>query len=417
MEPRPLIVISPFATTPRGAGKVIRKLEIYANLSALEVHSGEVYVGNLLGQSLASMRRVHARSLGYAEFLFSPRQFPDPVPENRWTETRQLDSAKTSNSMPRVATILDDFSSHIFAPEFRSLPLTPQNWRTVLGSKPDFVFMESAWRGHRGVWRGQLSDPRGPRGALRKMLVEFKEADVPIVFWNKEDPPSYTTFIRLAGWADLVFTTAEEMIPRYQADLGHSRIELLAFAVQPSIHYPASFDTRERNVVFGGTYYRHKHDERRQLIDAIVGGALEFQPDIYNRKPSRGAYRWPAPYRPFLRGALPYRELIEKQRHYKVGLNVNSVSDSSTMLSRRALELAATGTPFVSSPSPALENFLGDSAVVSSSAAETRERVSELLHDTKFRRRVSTNLVEAAHEHTAQKRVETVLDRLSSYWH
>lgn len=307
-----------------------------------------------------------------------------------------------------VATLLDEFSAAMFHPEFHAIPVTPFNVRWAVSQRPDFFFVESAWRGHRGIWRGQMADTDGPRPSLMKVLHTFREAGIPIVFWNKEDPPNFEYFRGMALQADYVFTTARELLPVYRNMLGHSRIDVLPFCIQPLIHNHAPIGQRRGNVIFAGTYYRFKHLDRARRMDEVLTGASQFGLDIFSRRTSIAQYRWPARFAPYLRGTLSYSQLLLAQKLYKVALNVNSVETSETMLSRRVLELAASGTPVVSSPSLAITHFFGDSVAQVHSRQEASALVKELLNDDGLRATMSDEARERVTEHTANNRLLTI---------
>ena len=335
---------------------------------------------NVAFRTLSTARTILYR---YGEYFFTPP--PRLVHRPRYIHRKKLWIPKVDLSPfpPRrddllVATLFDEFSAEVYHPEFRHIALTPFNWKKTITEKPDFVFMESAWRGHRGIWRGQMARKEGPSQQLRTMIRAFREAGIPVVFWNKEDPPNYDYFIETAKEADLVFTTAEELIPRYKTTLGHDRVWLLPFAIQPLIHHPNTSGDLIGEVTFAGTYYAHKHLERKNQIDAIIGGATEFDLDIYPRKQSGPQYQWPKGYKKFLRPSLPYRQLLEVQKRYKVALNVNSVTNSPSMLSRRVFELAASGVPIISGQSSALTRFFSDSIMQCANKKETRESIKDI---------------------------------------
>ena len=57
----------------------------------------------------------------------------------------------------RVACILDGFSFSCFAPEGDFAQLTPKNWKAELEElRPDFLLVESAWRGVNNLWTNIL---------------------------------------------------------------------------------------------------------------------------------------------------------------------------------------------------------------------------------------------------------------------
>ena len=70
----------------------------------------------------------------------------------------------------RAAVILDDFSALAFGYEWSTLPVHPHTWRTDLAAGAiDLLFVESAWAGNGGLWRGKLAGPNGPSAEFREL--------------------------------------------------------------------------------------------------------------------------------------------------------------------------------------------------------------------------------------------------------
>lgn len=367
---------------------------------------------------LRSLSRLRNTTYGYSQYFLSP---PTPsvarpryIPQKKlWLPEVDLTPFPPKRNDLLVATLLDEFSAEVYHPEFRHIALTPFNWRKTIQERPDFVFMESAWRGHRGIWRGQMARKEGPTEQLRTMMRSFRDAGIPVVFWNKEDPPNYDYFIETAKEADLVFTTAEELIPTYKTTLGHDRVWLLPFAIQPLIHHPNNSGDLLGEVSFAGTYYAHKHPERKNQIDTIIGGATGFDLDIYPRKASGPQYRWPKEYQRFLRPSLPYRQLLEVQKRYKVVLNVNSVTDSPSMCSRRVFELAASGVPIVSGRSEAITRFFHGLIFQTEDTEELKGVLQLTRKGSLLPRGLTSELVNLVHrEHAVSNRLRELEKRV-----
>jgi hypothetical protein len=84
-----------------------------------------------------------------------------PASQQAIKETQAAFRARTANpkSMLRVASVMDEFTCHSFAPECNLLQLHPKTWREQLSQfKPDLVFIESAWRGLDDLWKTKISN-------------------------------------------------------------------------------------------------------------------------------------------------------------------------------------------------------------------------------------------------------------------
>lgn len=312
-----------------------------------------------------------------------------------------------------VAVVLDPFSELAFRHEWDQVTFGPDDWAQVLEPRrPDLLFVESAWQGNGGRWRLHQTRDDRPSPELRALVAWCRAEGVPTVFWNKEDPPNYDRFLETARLFDQVFTVDADRIPQYQADLGHDRIDLLPFAAQPRIHNPVRFGPgRPYDVAFAGTWFAEKHPERRDQMEYVLGPATAYGLHIWSRL-QRGdrRYRFPRPYRRHVVGSLPYERMLAAYTSYKVFLNVNSVTGSKTMCSRRLFELSAAQTAVVSAPAASIAPFFGDTIEVVEDAHETRTALTLLLESDDHRDRLALRAHRRVFdEHLVTHRVDTVL--------
>lgn len=330
-------------------------------------------------------------------------------------------SSKGSRRAVRVATILDDFSAAAFSYEWETLSLTPQNWRSLLTEeKIDLLFVESAWHGSSGAWKYQLSGSSGPSEALKDLVDGFRDQGIPTVFWNKEDPPHYQDFLPTARLFDHVFTSDSNRIDSYKEDLGHGRVAPLAFAAQPALHNPIRprQGWHTRDVAFAGMYFKHKYPERREQMDMLLGAAADISPslgtglEIFSRQSGgEEKYQFPASLLPHVVGSLPYSQMLTAYKAYKVFLNVNSVVDSPSMCARRVFEIAASGTPVLSTKSAAIEALFPpeEIPIVESADQARRALIALLKQESLGARQVHLAQRRIWGEHTYSHRAEQIL--------
>ncbi len=321
----------------------------------------------------------------------------------------------------RVATILDAFSTLAFGYEWDQHPVLRVGWQQQLESlKPDLLFVESAWAGNDRSWRLTMTNPAGPHADLRRMVRWCQDQGIPTVFWNKEDPPNYGVFIQTAALFDHVFTVDADKIATYRQDLSHDRISLLPFAAQPRIHSPVRFarppgapDTSHA-VAFAGTYFAHKHPERRAQIDFLLPAARERELHIFSRMQSEDErYQFPAKYQKCVVGSVPYAQMLSAATTYPVFLNVNSVTQSPTMCARRLFELSAAQTTVLSAPSEAIEPFFADTVTVVRDTDEARGALGVLLDQKEHRDRLGLRAHRRVFDqHLYKHRVNTILATL-----
>ena len=330
---------------------------------------------------------------------FPPYGFPDRAPR----------------CAVRIATILDEFSDACFRYEAELVRLNKETWREQIErQQPRFLLVESAWRGNRENWQGLVKHAaQVAENPLHALVDSCKSRGIPTVFWNKEDPPNFESFIDAAAKFDYVFTTDADCIPRYRDRLRHDRIAALPFAAQPAIHNPIGKDEcDEFEIAFAGTWYGRKHEERGALLPILLDPASAHRLHIFDRMSDHAHndfYRFPDRYAPFLRTALPYPNMLSAYRRFKLFLNVNSVTDSPTMFARRVFEILASSTVVVSTASTGIERMLGEVVPLVHDEDEARAEFDRLLSDPAGRQREAhLGYRKVMREHTYAARFGTV---------
>lgn len=322
---------------------------------------------------------------------------------------------------PTIALVADEFTTYSLTPDADVIRLTPNNWRWKLRwHKPDYLLVESAWRGHGDSWRGKIASyPHTQDKEELKQLVDFcRQRGIPTIFWNKEDPFHFQRFADAAALFDLVYTTDSRCIERYQR-LPHQRfrhVGLLMFAAQPA-HYHAMSTPATSPLAFMGGYYGNELADRSRQQDDILSALSDKSLVIYDRFWTRGKQSsYPEHIRPFCRPAISNREIPSLCHQYEVQLNFNTIQDSPTMLSRRIIELACAGCVVISTPSLAMERIFGDSIAVAKDGASARALYEEL-HNNKKQQSDIRNAVRRVvlEEHTWRHRLEQLKRDLLSF--
>ncbi|MBX9867014.1 MAG: FkbM family methyltransferase [Burkholderiales bacterium] len=309
----------------------------------------------------------------------------------------------------RIACIMDDFSFTSFKHECDLLQISPANWFNELNEfNPQLLFIESAWRGKDGLWDkkvGHISDE------IKAILSYCKERSIPTIFWNKEDPVHFETFINLATLFDYIFTTDIDCVSRYKQKLKHNHVYFLPFACQPQINNPIEKYNRKDAFCFAGAYYV-RYPERTTNLADFVFNLNKFRPfDIYDRNYYSDDinYKFPAEYRFFIVGNLKYDKIDLAYKGYKYAVNMNSIKQSQTMFARRAYELLASNTLTVSNYSRGIRLMFGELVVTSDDGNELLNRLKKLEHFPYYEDKLKlAGLRKAMSEHTYQDRLAFV---------
>ena len=267
--------------------------------------------------------------------------------------------AKTLKEL-RVAAIMDQFTLESYRPECQLLELTPEHWKQEITEfQPELLFIESAWKGKDELWYRKVD--RSSK-EMYELTSYCHDKNIPVIFWNKEDPIYTSQFMTTAALADYVFTTDIDCVQRYKTELGHDQVYHLHFAAQPRLHNPLEKYDRKDKFCFAGAYY-HRYPHRAEVFDKFAEVFLKTKGfDIYDRNygNARPEHAFPERYNPCILGSLPSSRIDVAYKGYVYGVNMNSVQQSQTMFARRAFEMLASNTITVGNYSRGMKNYFGD---------------------------------------------------------
>ncbi|HNQ05421.1 MAG TPA: glycosyltransferase, partial [Thiobacillaceae bacterium] len=291
----------------------------------------------------------------------------------------------------RVALVADQFTTECLAAECRVRALTPENFRELISSwRPHMVLVESAFHGERGAWRYELArQPKwlrlSPPQAIFRLVDFAHERGVPTVFWNKDDDAFFDAFIHVARVFDFIFTTDADCVPRYRQQVpAHVPVHTLSMPYQPAFHSFTGFDFKSREACFTGSYYRRILNERKHFLDMMFHACTvaDLHVNVFDRNHHRLSrhleFRYPRLPALHVHGAVPHHQTAGIYKAHVASLNVNSVTASDTMCSRRLLEILACGGIAVTNPSRAVERHFRDYCHVVGNAEEAVEVLARL---------------------------------------
>ncbi|WP_370244189.1 CgeB family protein [Alteromonas abrolhosensis] len=389
--------------------------ELKADNFSFEVPSNTVSItARLLNWDSASLEIRNS-------FRFCTPQFSS----SRKLPTRSL-SEKSNKTLKKaddlkVALITDEFTYNSFKSEFKPIIVEPSNWKAKFDSeKPDIFFCESAWSGVDSVkrpWKGKVYASKNftkeNRIELLSILEYCRKNNIPSVFWNKEDPTHYTDrthdFVKTAQEFDFVFTSAEECVEKYKKDLGLENVFALPFATNPTLFNPLLTKPRSNKVVFAGSWYAN-HEERSRVMEQVLDSLITagYEPEIYDRYygDTDPLHIWPEKYQAFIKPGQPHDQMPAVYKSSVIGLNFNTVTDSSTMFARRVFELMSSNTLVVSNYAKGVEEMFGDLVVFADKDPARLASLQTIDIDT-IREQALTLVLR---EHTYAKRWRYMLD-------
>ncbi|RAR42395.1 glycosyltransferase [Paenibacillus sp. MDMC362] len=312
----------------------------------------------------------------------------------------------------KVACIMDEFTYNSYQPECILMQVTPENWLDqMITFKPDLFFLESAWRGKDGLWHTKVPHLSNE---LIDLLSYCKKNDIPIIFWNKEDPVHFDTFLATAKYADFVFTTDIDCIKKYKTMLKHNRVYLLPFAAQLEYHNPIEAFEREDKFCFAGAYYK-RYPERVRDLEAFIEIVTQNKGlDIYDRNyfENDPNYSFPSSYKKYIKGNLKPTEIEKAYKGYRFNINMNSVKQSQSMCARRVYELLASNTVTVSNYSRAIRNLFGDLVVCTDDGQELSNQINKFSDIEYYNKYRLLGLRKVLSEHTYTHRLNFIVNKV-----
>lgn len=280
----------------------------------------------------------------------------------------------------KIALIADELTCTSLKNEAYVKNITPRNYKFSLRFwKPDILFVESAWQGHKNSWKYKIASypsyPKRNNHKLQKVVEYAKSLAIPTVFWNKEDGVHFNRFIDSAKLFDHIFTVDSNCISKYRELVDDMvTVNTLMFAVQFKIHNFTGFNFKYNRANFVGSYSHHIHEKRRTFQDLMFASALELGLGltVFDRNSGRKSqnYRYPKMNDLEVLSAVNYEKTSQIYKDYTLSLNVNTIVDSPTMFSRRLIEILACGGVAVTNPSVSVDRLFKEYCHVVSSKEE-----------------------------------------------
>lgn len=323
------------------------------------------------------------------------------------------ETVKASMDTLKIACIMDEFTYFCFSPEAQLLQISPENWLDeVTEFAPDILFIESAWQGKDGLWKSKVSQ----NSAEVINLIKFcKLNGIKTMFWNKEDPVHFGTFVDVAKQVDVVFTTDIDCIGRYKAHVGHDQVYLMPFAAQPKTHNPIEKYERKDAFNFAGSFYL-KYPERQRDFVNLIAVATKFRDlEIYDRNFNNPHphYTFPEQYQKYILGRLEPHEIDKAYKGYVYGINMNTIKQSQSMFARRVFEMLASNTIVLSNYSRGVRNFFGDLVLCSDNPTELERQLNRIVHDQNLVAKFKLlGLRKVLSEHTYEDRLGYIANKL-----
>lgn len=249
-----------------------------------------------------------------------------------------------------------------------------------------------------------------------EILSLLRRARMKVAVLLTESPYLDKEQMKLAELADVVFTTERTSVPGFRQVQPHTYY--LAHAFDPEVHSPGvpADGVPAHDVVFVGTGFQ----ERIDALTAVDWDGIDL--GLYGSwtlMPSRSKLR-----KHLRAGITPNGMTIDLYRRAKIGLNLHRTSmgfgrqcphiETAESVGPRVLELAASGTFFISDWRPELDEFCGGLVPTFRTPQEMEAMIRHYLDRPGERENIAGRLPDAVCSQTFDRRAEELIGRLEA---
>lgn len=253
---------------------------------------------------------------------------------------------KTNNNIKKlnIIGIFDEFLYNTFKDIFNIHLISPND--KILNNY-SFFFCESCWNGNNGEWKYKINS-KTVKTEVLDILKQCKKLNIPTIFFNKEDPVNFDSYIETAKHFDIIITTDTNCIKKY-TDLTQSKIFVMPFTLNPLTINNIDRQNDNDNSFFAGSFTYSLSEERKQntniLLDKLkTKDFILFdrslnklqRKEFYNNKYSLNIFH--PKYNKYIHSAISHSDLLNVHLMTNWCGNLNTIKNSDTMFARRVLE-------------------------------------------------------------------------------
>src|SRR5699024_11066975 len=281
----------------------------------------------------------------------------------------------------------------------------------------DFVILATTWRGIDQSWTGAATSNGPIRRQMIMMAEEYNAKGIPTVFYSKEDPVNYNFFKSLAKHCKYIYTTAEEVVPKYKEYTENENVKVLQFGVNPTIHNPVGSRSKyaekyKDEILFAGSWlskYPVRMTETQRLFDAIITEKAPLTIIDRNLELRDPRYQFPSKYIPFITPPVAHEFLMKLHKIFRWSINMNSVKYSQTMFANRVYELQAFGNILLSNYNTGINNMFPNVRMIN---APDDFKVLYNTAETDLRELQAKSIRNVMKEHTTFDRIKSIASDL-----
>lgn len=271
----------------------------------------------------------------------------------------------------KIAFIGDNFSYDTLNSIINIKYISLNNVISINVDEYDYLHCESTWFGCDNSWNNKFYKfNRNKSKQLVNLIQKFRDANKLCIFYNKEDPTSFESFKDVAGEFDIIITTSLNCIDKYKKLYQSIPVYVKPFFCNPIKHNPINSYNKKYKASFIGGFYNHLGDRKNiteKLFDSVINNNIPFKiinryyyspkltSQILNIRNNTADIN--KKYEKYNTVPINYNEVYKFYKKYILQLNINTVTNCSTMCSRRLIELLACGCNVYSNDSKAITNY------------------------------------------------------------
>ena len=243
-----------------------------------------------------------------------------------------------------IIGIFDEFLYNTYKDIFNIHLISPND---KISNNYSFFFCESCWNGNNGKWRMKINS-KTLNTEVQDVLKQCKKLNIPTIFYNKEDPVSFDSYIETAKHFDIIITTDINCVQKYR-NLTQSKIFVMSFTINPLNINNIGRQNDNDNSFFAGSFMDSLSKDRKYntniLLDKLK--TKEFilfdrslnetqRKEFYNNMYNLNIFH--PKYNNYIHPAISHSELLNVHLTRNWCGNLNTVTNSDTMFARRVLE-------------------------------------------------------------------------------
>jgi len=164
-----------------------------------------------------------------------------------------------------IIGIFDEFLYNSYKNIFNIKLIYPNE---LIKKKYSLFFCESCWNGNNGIWKCKINS-KYIHKEVQNILKQCNDLKIPTIFFNKEDPVNFDSYIETAKCFDIIITTDINCVEKYKS-LTNSKIFVMPFTIDPlTINNIARCNDNDESFFAGSYTYNLSEDRKKNTITLL----------------------------------------------------------------------------------------------------------------------------------------------------